>query len=237
MLFLGYALRDLKRPADSANAFRRARGVFEALLDQPDWALIARQRMGDCDNGLGLTAFEAGDRDRAMAYFESAHGARRRLLEQNPTVHTYRAELASTCLNLAVVHRGCGAAYRAAELSNEACAQAEELVSRDPADFHFRSLAIRAHRVASGDAETGGDFRAAARHRVRCRELLRDLAAPVDPAAWPEPARDALKDGLRQLRWGQWLAATESLRHALVCLHRANRPLQPPDQRASASRQ
>jgi tetratricopeptide (TPR) repeat protein len=237
LLFLGHALRDLTRPADAANAFQTARGVFEALLGQPDWGLFAHQRMAACDNGLGLTCFEAGDRDRAMAYFEAARASRLRLVEQNPTVHSYRGELATTCLNMAMVHRDSGAARRAAERSKEACAQAEELAARDPADFYFRSLAIRAHRLAAGDAEAGGDLPKAARHRGRSRELLTGFEARADRAAWHGLARDAVKDGLRQLRWRHWLAAAESFRQALMGQQRASEPSQPPDQRASAARQ
>jgi tetratricopeptide (TPR) repeat protein len=237
LLFLGQALRELKRLAEAADSLESARGVFEALLDQPGWALSARQRIGASDNALGLTASGAGDHRRAIAYFEAAHAGRRQLVEQNPTVHSYRTELATTCLNLAVEHRDQGNARRAALLSREACAETEELVSRDPADFYFRSLALRAHRVAAGDAGVGGDWSAAARLRFRSGELLAGFAAPIDRAAWTGLAGDAFKDGVRQLRWGHWLAGGESLRQALVCQHRASQPAQPPGQRASAARQ
>jgi tetratricopeptide (TPR) repeat protein len=223
LTFLGYALRDLKRPAEAADAFHRARSVFEALLDQPGWSLTARWHIGNCENALGLTAFDLGDAAGAMAYFEAAHAARRQLVEQNPTVHSYRAELATTCLNLALEHRNHGDPRRAAELSLEACTQAEELIGRVPAHFNFRSLAVRAQRLAAGDAEAGGDLVAAARLRARSGELLAGFGAPADRAAWQGLARDAIKDGLRQLRWGHWRAAAESFRQAWVCQGRANR--------------
>jgi tetratricopeptide (TPR) repeat protein len=235
--FLGQALRELKRPAEAADAFQKARGLFEALYDQPGWALTARQRIGGCDNALGLTSSDAGDHGRAMAYFEAAHATRKRLVEESPTVHTYRAELATTCLNLALEHREHGDARRAAGLSRQACAHTEELVGRDPADFYFRSLAIRAHRLAAGDAEAHRDMSAEARLRIRSGELLAGFASPVDRAAWQGLARDAVKDGLRQLRWGHWRSAAESFRQALVGQHQASEPAQPPDQRASAARQ
>jgi tetratricopeptide (TPR) repeat protein len=235
--FLGLALRDLKRLTEAADAFQKARRLYEPLLDQPDWALSARGRIGGCDNALGLTFSDAGDHDRAVAYFEAAHSARGQLVEQSPTVHTYRAELATTCLNLALEHRDHGAAQRAAELSQEACAQTEELVRRDQADFHFRSLATRAHRSASGDAEAMRDLKAAARLRIRSGEFLAGFTAPIDRAAWQGLARDAVKDGLKQLHWRHWRAAAESFRQAMVCQHRANGTSQPPDQRASAARQ
>jgi tetratricopeptide (TPR) repeat protein len=237
LMLLGHALRDLKRPADSARSFQTARDVFEAFLDQAGWALMARERMADCDNGLGLTLAEAGDRKRAMACFESARAARGRLVEENPTVHNYRAELATTCLNLALEHRRNGNARRAAELSQEACTQTEELVKRDRADFHFRSLAIRACRAYSGDAEVHGRKSEATRLRTRSGELLSGFGAAIDRAAWQGLARDAVKDGLRQLSWGHYLAAVESFRQALLCQHRANKLAQPPDQRARAARQ
>jgi tetratricopeptide (TPR) repeat protein len=237
LLFLGHALRDRKRPGEAADAFHKARGIFEPLFDQPGWALAARRRLGDCDNALGLTASDAGDHSHAMAYFEAARAARRRLVEQNPADHTYRAELATTCLNLALEHRDHGDPHRATELSREACAQAEELMRRAPANVPYRSLAARAHRMAAGDAEAGGDLLAAARSRARSRELLAGFGAPVDRAAWQGLAHDAVTDGLRQLRWGQWRAAVESFRQASVCHGRVSRPGQPPDQRASASRQ
>ncbi len=237
LTFLGYALRDLKRPAEAADAFHSARSVFEALLDQPDWSLTARWHIGNCDNALGLTASDAGDHARAMASYEAAHATRRQLVEQNPTVHSYRAELATTCMNLALEHRDHGDPRHAAELSREACAQAEELMGRVPANFYLRSLAARTHRLAAGDAEAGGDLIAAARLRAHSRELLAGFGATIDRAAWQGLASDAVKDGLRQLRWGHWLAAVESFRQAWVCQWRANRSAQPPDQRASASRQ
>jgi tetratricopeptide (TPR) repeat protein len=234
---LGQALRELKRLAEAADAFQKALGVLEALLDLPEWAMSARERIGDCNNALGLTSSDAGDHDQAMAYFEAAHTVRGRLVEQSPSVHNYRAELATTCLNLALEHRDHGNPRSAAKFSREACAETEELVRRDPADFYFRSLAVRAHRVASGDAEAAGDSSAAARLRIRSRGLLAGFTAPADRAAWAGLARDAVKDGLRQLRWGHCLAAVESLGQALVCQHRASQPAQPPDQRASAARQ
>src|SRR5262249_15116901 len=95
LLFLGQSLRELKRLAEAEDALESARGVFEALLVQPGWALTARHRIGASDNLLGLTTSDAGDHRRAMAYFEAAHTVRGRLVEQNPTVHTYRAELAT----------------------------------------------------------------------------------------------------------------------------------------------
>src|SRR5262249_51460142 len=163
---------------EAADAFHKARGVFEALLDQPGWALTARQRLGDCDNALGLVASDTGDHARVLAYFAAAHANRRQLVEQNPTVHTYRAELATTCLNLALEHRDHGDPRRAAGLSREACAQVEVLMGRDPTDFYFRALATRAHRVAAGDAEAEGDHSAAARLRARSGELLAGFGVP-----------------------------------------------------------
>jgi eukaryotic-like serine/threonine-protein kinase len=237
LVFLGLALREMNQLAPAADALHKARGVFETLLDQPGWALIARHQIAICDNALGLTAADAGDHARAMSSLEAAHAARRQLVEQNPTVHTYRGELATTCLNLALVHRDHGDPHRAAELSREACTQTQELMERNPAGFHFRSLATRAHRIAAGDAEAGGDLLAAARLRARSGELLAGFSAPMDRAAWEGLTRDAGTDGLRQLRWSHWRAAAESFRQAFVCQHRATRTDQPPDQRASASRQ
>jgi serine/threonine-protein kinase len=237
LMFLGFALRERRRQAEATDAFRKARGVFEALLDQPGWALAARQRTGACDNALGLTAAESGDHGRAVAYFEAARAARWQLVQQNPTVHTYRAELATTCLNLALELREYGDPRRAAELSREACHQTEALVRGNSTSFHFRSTAIRACRYAAGDVEAGRDWIAAARLRNRSAELLAGFGATIDTAAWRTLAHDALTDGLRQVRFGHWLAAMESFRQAFVCWGRSSRPDQAADQRARASRQ
>jgi tetratricopeptide (TPR) repeat protein len=237
LLFLGQTLRDRKRSAEAADTFHRARGVFEALADRPGWALAAARHVGDCDNALGQTSSDAGDHSRARAYFEAAYSARRRFVDQNPTDHGFRAELATTCLNLAREHRDHGDPRRAAELTREACAQTEELMKHAPANVHYRALAVRAHRVAAGDAEAGGDLVAAAWLRARSADLLASVRLPVDRAAWEGLARDAARDGLRQLRWGRWRAAVESFRQASVCRRRADQSTQPPDQRASASRQ
>ncbi len=237
LLFLGQTLRDRKRSAEAADAVRTARGYFEALAAEPGWGLAAARRVGDCDNALGLIASDAGDHRRAMSYFEAAGSARRRFVDQNPTDHGYRAELATTCLNLAREHRDHGDPHRAADLAREACTQAEELMRCAPANAHYRALAVRAHRAAAGDAEAGGEAVAAARLRARSGELLAGFRAPVDRATWEGLARDAVRDGLWQLGRGRWRAAAESFRQASVCQGRAGHPAQPPDQRASASRQ
>src|SRR5262249_19695516 len=134
-------------------------------------------------------------------------------------------------------YRDVGDPARAAEVSPEACAQAEVLMGRDPTDFHLRSLSIRAQRLAAGDAEARGDLAAAARLRARSGELLSGIGAPAGPKLRRSVAQDAMAEGRRQLRWGHWRAGLESFRQALVCQWQANRPDHRPDQRASASRQ
>jgi tetratricopeptide (TPR) repeat protein len=234
---LGQLQRELQHLPEAAEALRRARHLFENLQDEPGLGMYARWGMATCDNTLGMIAADRGDLAQARADFEAAHAARRQLVEQNPTVHNYRAEFVTTCLNLARHYRNHGEPRRAAEVSEEACPQAEELVGRNPMNYYFRSLAIRACRLAAGDAEARRDPTAAARLRARAAELLAGFGALDDRAAWLPLARDAITDGLRQLHWGHWRAAVESFRQAGEYLSWAGGTAQSPDQRVSASRQ
>jgi serine/threonine-protein kinase len=234
---LGLMRRQLKQLAGAADVLRRARRLFEGLRGEPGRARSSVAGMASCDNALGLIAASAGDVAAERAHYEAAYAARRQLVEQNPSIHSHRAELATTCLNLAVLHRNRGDAGRAAEFAREAAAQAEEVVRRNPADVPKRSLAVRAARLAAGDAEFRGDLAEAARLHARSAEFLAGMDATDDRAVWRSLAGEALIDGGRQLRWGHWRAAVETFRQAFECQRQANRLAQRPDQRASASRQ
>jgi hypothetical protein len=110
-------------------------------------------------------------------------------------------------------------------------------MGRNPTYYYFRSIATRAYRLAAGDAEARRDLTAAARLRARAAELLAGFGTLDDRAAWHPLAREAITDGLRQVRRGHWRAAVESFRQAGVCLWRATGETQSPDQRVNASRQ
>jgi tetratricopeptide (TPR) repeat protein len=237
LIRLGQLRREQTRLAEADDAMRRARVLLEGLQEEPGLALISRWGASSCDNTLGLILTAVGDKAGARAYFEAARAARRELVEQNPTVHDYRAGLIATCMNLARHYRDGGDPRRAGEASREACAQGEELMRRVPSNVHFRAFALRAERLAAGDAEARGDLATAARLLARSRELLDGLGAEADPKVWRTLAREATAEGAKQLRWGHWRAALESFRQAFVCRWRADRADHRPDQRASASRQ
>ena len=196
----------------------------------------SRWGIATCDNTLGLIAASAGDPARARTHFEAARATRRQLVEQSPTVHIHRSGLTATCLNLARHYGDYRDPVRAAEAAREACAQADELVQRDPVDIHFRSQSVRAYRLAAGAAEAQGDL-AAARLRARSAELLAGFTAGADAQVWRPLAHDAVEDGLGQLRWGHWRAALragrlfcgrrveDNLRHRIVTLEAENQRL------------
>jgi serine/threonine-protein kinase len=234
---LAQLLRDRNRLAEADDAVRRAHGLFEGLHGEPGLAEISRWGMTSCDNTRGLILTATGDRAGARAQFEAARAVRRQLVEQSPTVHSYRSGLIATCMNLARLYRDGGDPRRAAEVAEEACAQGEELMRRVPSNVHFRAFALRAERLAAGDAEARGDLATAARLLARSRELLDGLGAEADPKVWRTLAREATAEGAKQLRWRHWRAALESFRQAFVCRRRADRADHRPDQRASASRQ
>jgi serine/threonine-protein kinase len=237
LIRLGQLYRGQNHLDDATAAVRQARALFEGLRGEPGLALTAQWRLADCDHTLGLIATAALDRAAALQHFSAAYSGRRQLVAHNPAVHTHRAELISTCLHLGRYCRYRGDMSRAEEFSHEACAQADELMARDPTDYYMRSVAIRVYRLAAGDAETRGDLPVAARRRCRAAELLAGFPTLNDAGAWRAIAQEAVQDGLPQLCLGQWRAAVESFRQADACLRRARQPIQMADQRASAVRQ
>jgi tetratricopeptide (TPR) repeat protein len=100
-LALGWNCRDTGRFPDAEKAFLRAREIFAGIVKDDPKSLHYNYRLGWAHNGLGILY-------RHMTRFKDAEAQHREALKvrdwlagQKPADREYRANLASTCTNLA----------------------------------------------------------------------------------------------------------------------------------------
>jgi tetratricopeptide (TPR) repeat protein len=116
---LGIALSQTGRPAEAAEAHRKAVAIRESLVGRHPEQPRYRSGLGGALHNLGAALAERGRHEEAVARYREAIGHQRPLFNRSPRVTQYRRFLSNHYENLANSLRALGRAGEAAEATRE----------------------------------------------------------------------------------------------------------------------